>query len=171
MKPINTRYTFVIVFILLINSAIPVQADTGESEYRLLGVTLCIQLKDAQNILSQAGFSFASNKFTRTSGNLQEIVTLSTDTPQNDALGLVTAVEYIERGKRSPMDIGSMIEHEKRKFEALYGKPTSCEADLATVFAFSCYYGDKRKRSALLSISANRHGKNHGLAIKDCRTR
>ena len=97
--------------------------------------------------------------------------TLETNTNPNGTTGLVTAIVYVERGQYSPVEIGNMVNNEKYQFEKLYGKPTGCDSNLATVFAFSCFYGDKQQSTPLLTISANKMGKRHSLTIKDCDTK
>jgi len=159
------------LFLLLLISATALRADKGKTVYELAGLTLCLNMEDAKNILDKEGFVYQNEKFIKTTSNVQQIVSLEANTSLNGTTGLVTAIEYVERGQYSPVDMGNMIDNEKKQFEKLYGKPTGCDSDVATVFAFSCYYGDKQQLTPLLTISANRKGKRHSLTIKDCGTK
>ena len=164
-------YLLVFLFLLLLMSATALRADADETVYKLAGLALCLNMKDAKNILDKEGFVYQNEKFIKITGNVRQIVSLETNTSLNETAGLVTAIEYVERGQYSPVDIGNMIDNEKKQFEKLYGKPTGCDSDVATVFAFSCYYGDKQQSTPLLTISANRKGKRHSLTIKECGTK
>ena len=154
--------------LLLLISATALRADTDETVYKLAGLTLCLRMEDAKSMLDKEGFVYQNERFIKTMGNVQQIVSLQANASQNGTTGLITAIEYVERGQYSPVEIGNMVDNEKNHFEKMYGKPTGCDSGVATVFAFSCYYGDKQQSAALLTISANRKGKRHRLTIKDC---
>ena len=164
-------YMLVLSVLLLLISATALRADTDETVYKLAGLTLCLNMEDAKNILTKEGFVYQNEKFTKITGNVQQIVSLEANASLNGTTGLITAIVYVERGQYSPVEIGNMVDNEKHQFEKLYGKPTGCDSDVATVFAFSCYYGDKQQSTPLLTISANRKGKRHSLTIKDCDTK
>jgi len=171
MRIIQTNikiFMLVFSFLLLLITANVLRGDTDEITYKLAGLTLCLNVEDAKNILDKEGFVYQNEKFIKTTGNVQQIVSLDTNTYPNGTTGLVTAIVYVERGQYSPVEVGNMVNNEKYQFEKLYGKPTGCDSNLATVFAFSCYYGDKQQSTPLLTISANRKGKRHSLTIKDC---
>ena len=155
-------------FLLLLISAKTLRADMGETVYKLAGLTLCLNMDDAKNILEKEGFAYQNEKFVKITGNVQQFVSLEANTSLNRTAGLITVIEYVERGQYSPVEIGNMVDNEKNHFEKLYGKPTGCDSGVATVFAFSCYYGDKQQSTPLLTISANKKGKRHRLTIKDC---
>ena len=163
-------YMLVFSVLLLLISATALRADTDETVYKLAGLTLCLNMEDAKNILDKEGFVHQNEEFIKITGNVQQIVSLETNTSLNGTTGLITAIEYVERGQYSPVDIGNMVDNEKKQFEKLYGKPKGCDSNVATVFAFSCYYGDKQQSTPLLTISANKKGKRHRLKIKDCGT-
>ena len=163
-------YMLVFSVLLLLISATALRADTDETVYKLAGLTLCLNMEDAKNILDKEGFVYQNEEFIKITGNVQQIVSLETNTSLNGTTGLITAIEYVERGQYSPVDIGNMVDNEKKQFEKLYGKPKGCDSNVATVFAFSCYYGDKQQSTPLLTISANKKGKRHRLKIKDCGT-
>ena len=162
--------TFLPVFFSapLLLSATTLHADTDQIDYKLAGLTICLTMEDAKNILDKEGFVYQDDKFIKTTGSVQEIVTIETNTNPNGKSKLVTSIVYVERGQYSPVEIGTMVNNEKYEFEKLYGKPTSCDSNFATVFAFSCYYGDPQQSTPLLSISANKKGKRHSLTIKNC---
>ena len=161
---------YVLVFSVLLPflSATTMRAETNEIAYKLAGLTLCLNMDDAKKILDKEGFVYQNEKYKKTEGNVRQIVSLGTNKSQKGTTGLVTAIVFEERGKYSPVEIGNMVGNEKYQFEILYGKPTDCDSDIATVFAFSCYYGDKLQSTPFLTISANRKGKRHNLTIKEC---
>lgn len=136
--------------------------------YTLAGLTLCIDMEEAKSRLKKAGFVVKNEKFIKVDGNVQHIISLKSNS--NDAKKQVTAIQYVEQGQYSPVEFGNMINNEKQQFEKLYGKPAGCDSTVATMFAFSCYYGDKQKSKPLLTISANRNGKKHSLQIEACGT-
>ena len=164
-------YILVFSFLLLLISTTALRADTDETVYKLAGLTLCLNMEDAKNILDNEGFVYQNEKFIKITGNAQHIVSLEANTSLNGTTGLVTAIVYVERAQYSPVEIGNMVDNEKYQFEKSYGKPMACDSDVATVFAFSCYYGDKQQLAPLLTISANRNGIRHSLTIKDCDTK
>ena len=164
-------YILVFSFLLLLISITTLRADTDKTIYKLAGLTLCLSMGDAKNILGKKGFVYQNEKFIKKTGNFQQIVSLEAKTSPNGTAGLITTIKYVERGQYSPVEIGNMIDNEKNQFEKLYGKPAGCDSDVATVFAFSCYYGDKQQSTPLLTISANRKGKRHSLTINDCGTK
>lgn len=164
-------YMLVFSVLLLFISATVSRADTDETAYKLAGLTLCLNMEDAKNILGKEGFDYQNEEFIKTTGNVQQIVSLETNTSLNGTTGLVTTIVYVERGQYSPVEIQNMVDNEKYQFEKMYGKPAGCDSDVATVFAFSCYYGDKQQSTPLLTISASKNGKRHSLTIKACDTK
>ena len=155
-------------FLLSIVFAHSLRADSGELSYELAGLTLCLTMEEAKNILVNEGFVYQDEKFTKSMERIEHVVTIGTNTHPNNKSGLVTSIVFVERGNYSPVEIGVMANNEKYEFEKLYGTPTGCDSSLATVFAFACYYGDPEKTTPLLTISVNKKGKKHALAINDC---
>jgi len=156
--------------LLLLNSTTALSTNTDESTYKLAGLTLCLTMEDTKKILDKEGFVYQDEKFIKTTGSVQQIITIETSTKPNGKVGLVTEIVYVERGQYSPVEIGTMVNNEKHEFEKLYGKPTGCDSNTATVFAFSCFYGDPQHSTPLLTISANSKGKKHSLTTKNCNT-
>ena len=167
--PIDIKsYRPVFTVLLSIVFVHTLSADTSEVSYKLAGLTLCITLEDAKNILVNEGFVYRDEKFTKSMGSIQQVVSIGANKHPEDKNRLVTSIVYVEQGDYSPVEIGIMANNEKYEFEKLYGTPTGCDSGFATVFAFSCYYRDPNKTSPLLTISANKKGKKHTLTISDC---
>ena len=49
-------YALVFSFLLLLISTTALRADMGETVYKLAGITLCLNMEDAKNILDKEEF-------------------------------------------------------------------------------------------------------------------
>lgn len=139
-----------------------------DAKYKLAGVILCSTSDEAKNILEKAGYQYSDSYYTKETGKVRQGVVFDTQASDANPNGLVRQITYSEVGKYSPIEIATMVNQEKQWIENLYGKPVECDSNFATVYSFSCYYGDPKKIKPWFHAVANKRGKQHTLTIKSC---
>lgn len=143
-------------------------AFSETANLKLADISLCSSFNNAKSKLLDSGFQYNDKKFTKVTDKIRETITLTIMRPAKNKTDLITEIRYQQTGEYSPLEINAMINDEKTKFINEYGQPAECNSFSATVFSFSCYYGDPSQVEPMLTISANKKGVNHSLVIKEC---
>lgn len=144
-------------------------AWADDAKYKLAGVTLCSTSEEAKKILENAGYQYNDTHYIKETDKTKEGVGIDTQVSEANPKGLVRQISYYEVGKYSPIEIATMVNQEKQWIENLYGEPVECDSNFATVYSFSCYYGDPKKIKPWLHAVANKRGKQRTLTINSCK--